>query len=269
LSKIPAEVPVDWFYLFFYPLYEATSPGIFWLTVTIGSLLLFFLPWLRRAKPLPKAEVLENCNGCAQCFDDCPYEAIYMKPSSEVKLFEIQEMKVAVVPQRCASCGICIGSCAFEAIKLSESTETSIKKEISSILSVDKEKGEKKKILGFFCAYSIKTQDILNMGINDMPDVKVMTLPCIGMVLPSMIEHALKNGAEGVFICGCKLGDCHYREGNNWLQDRLTGIRRPILKRKIDRSKIRIYWFSAIQTRELLSEIQLFQEDLKLKRQLQ
>ena len=36
-----------------------------------------------------------------------------------------------------------------------------------------------------------------------MANVKVIALPCIGMVQPSMIEAGLESGADGVFLCGC------------------------------------------------------------------
>ncbi|MCR4287728.1 MAG: hydrogenase iron-sulfur subunit, partial [Deltaproteobacteria bacterium] len=40
------------------------------------------------------------------------------------------------------------------------------------------------------------------------------------------------------FIRGCSPGDCHYRVGNIWLTERLSGARRPQLKSAVDREKI-------------------------------
>jgi len=39
-----------------------------------------------------------------------------------------------------------------------------------------------------------------------------------------MIEHSFKSGAAGLFINGCQMGDCHFREGNKWLQGRLLSL---------------------------------------------
>ena len=36
-----------------------------------------------------------------------------------------------------------------------------------------------------------------------------------GMIHPNMIMDALTQGwADGVLVCGCHIGDCHYQEGN-------------------------------------------------------
>ena len=37
--------------------------------------------------------------------------------------------------------------------------------------------------------------------------VKVISLPCIGMIQPDMIETGFNAGADGIFICGCVMGD--------------------------------------------------------------
>ena len=78
-------------------------------------------------------------------------------------------------------------------------------------------------------------------------NVHVIQVPCSGIIQPSMIESALKQGATGVITTGCRMGDCHYREGNKFLNDRLLGNRQPKLKASIDRKKIQAYWLSAIE----------------------
>ena len=38
---------------------------------------------------------------------------------------------------------------------------------------------------------------------------------------------ALKQGADGVLVVGCRENDCYYRFGNRWLKARFSGERRP------------------------------------------
>jgi len=37
---------------------------------------------------------------------------------------------------------------------------------------------------------------------------------CSSRVDPEHILNAFKNGADGVLIGGCHIGDCHYQSGN-------------------------------------------------------
>jgi len=58
------------------------------------------------------------------------------------------------------------------------------------------------------------------------------------------------------------MGDCHYRKGNIWLQERLRDKRPPLLDKRVDRRRIREYWLSPVHTTRLVEEIHLFEEEL-------
>jgi F420-non-reducing hydrogenase iron-sulfur subunit len=47
-----------------------------------------------------------------------------------------------------------------------------------------------------------------------MPSAKIIKSMCSGAISPAHILRAFKSGADGVFIVGCPLGDCHYLSGN-------------------------------------------------------
>jgi coenzyme F420-reducing hydrogenase delta subunit len=98
--------------------------------------------------------------------------------------------------------------------------------------------------------------------LKDNPTVKVIKVPCSGMIQPIMIETALKKGAKGVVAGGCRMGDCHYREGNKFLRERLLGTRMPKLKPTVDRSKVQAYWLSALEYEQFKSMLGEFQETL-------
>jgi hypothetical protein len=82
-----------------------------------------------------------------------------------------------------------------------------------------------------------------------------------------MIEHALKSGADGVFICGCQIEECYYREGAKWTQERLTGKRAPVFLplegNKSNYSRVRAYWLSPRRTKDLFNEVSLFNDELQ------
>jgi coenzyme F420-reducing hydrogenase delta subunit len=51
-------------------------------------------------------------------------------------------------------------------------------------------------------------------------------MPCTGRVSPLHLLSALAEGADGVMVAGCLLGQCHYREGNFNAVDRVAFVQR-------------------------------------------
>ncbi len=117
-------------------------------------------------------------------------------------------------------------------------------------------------LIGLVCERSVDLRDELNEAgcLKEDPRVKIVKLPCSGHIQPIMIETALKNGAKGVFTTGCRIGDCHYREGNKFLMERLQGKRMPKLKPSVDKTKVDAYWLSAVEQGEFKDLIASFAE---------
>ena len=46
------------------------------------------------------------------------------------------------------------------------------------------------------------------------PNVHIIRIPCTGRVDILHILEALRDGADGVLVAGCLIGDCHYEDGN-------------------------------------------------------
>lgn len=256
VKRLPVGIPIDWLYLNSLVIFSSIPPWVFFPLFISLPVLLFILPWIGRGKRNPVAVVdLAKCGGCGQCARDCPYEATYMRKRTDGRPYELEAV---VIPERCAGCGICLGACNFEARGFPSITERQIKEEVAKAMLSVKNMGAK--ILGFVCEKSVKKEDLLGI-----PGVKVIALACGGMVQPSMVEQAFKSGADGVFLAGCQMGDCHYREGNKWIQARLQGERFPAFSMKIDRSRIRTYWNSVMNGERLKKEISLFQNELREK----
>ncbi|MCA1595484.1 MAG: hydrogenase iron-sulfur subunit, partial [Chloroflexi bacterium] len=75
-------------------------------------------------------------------------------------------------------------------------------------------------------------------------------------------EMALKQGADGVFVCGCPIVDCHFREGNIFIRDRMYSRRTPKPKR-LDLKRARGFWYEQLETDKLLDDLRQFTADLK------
>jgi len=122
---------------------------------------------------------------------------------------------------------------------------------------------EKIRIIGFVCERAYDLEKILNPDgtmIVD-PDVRLIGLPCSGMVQPAFIEKALEAGAQGAFVMGCLLGDCYFRDGNYVIKERIERTRRPQIKRKYNLEQIGTIWFSrAMMEEELLGLVASFKD---------
>jgi coenzyme F420-reducing hydrogenase delta subunit len=120
------------------------------------------------------------------------------------------------------------------------------------------------KIVTLICERSCDLSKHLDSGsvVKGMPGCYVVKFPCSGMIQPLMIEAALANGADGVVVTGCKIGDCYFREGNKMIRDRLLGERPPGLKKTVDRRRVIGLWLSAVQTKRFLSELDEFSREL-------
>jgi quinol-cytochrome oxidoreductase complex cytochrome b subunit/coenzyme F420-reducing hydrogenase delta subunit len=255
LSKAAVSVPVDWFYMFLLPLMHSNLGLYSWLLLFAAGLATLATPWIKRATRPKTAEVIkEKCVGCELCYNDCPYGAITMITEGEKPLAEVSET-------RCASCGTCLGSCNFNAVQLDALDLEKMKSEITGLLSDQK---KEPLLLGFVCEHALDVKKEVDEkgNMQGLQGVKILPLRCIGMVNPAIISHALDAGAAGVFLGGCKIGDCYYRLGNKWLKGRLEGKRAPVLKdKRLDR--IRTYWVSPSEREEFLDAVRGFKEELK------
>jgi F420-non-reducing hydrogenase iron-sulfur subunit len=64
-----------------------------------------------------------------------------------------------------------------------------------------------------YCAYmAADTAGILR--VQYPPNVKLVKLPCTGKIDVEYILKAFEQGADGVYIVGCPIGNCHHVRGN-------------------------------------------------------
>ena len=77
------------------------------------------------------------------------------------------------------------------------------------------------------------------------PNVRLVRTMCSGRVDPQFVLAALDKGADGVLVCGCHPGDCHYREGNYKALRRHLLLKRLITQLGVDERRVRLEWISA------------------------
>ena len=262
LDVVPTDIGFDWFYLAAYPLLDVVPGGQLWLYVIGGLVLLALLPWLPPAKQAkPDLVDLDNCNGCTRCFDDCPFGAISMVPRSDGRAYDLEPIVNAA---NCTSCGICAGSCPTSTpfrravpiqpgIELPDRTISDLRDEIAGELETD---SDGVKVLVFGC----ETSSVVDLKQDG---VRVVTLPCVGMLPPSFIDFALSRGhADGVMIAGCAEGDCFHRLGNEWTIARMAGERDPYLRKRVDTRRLLLNWLPRDAGRRRARALDTFRSQL-------
>jgi F420-non-reducing hydrogenase iron-sulfur subunit len=120
---------------------------------------------------------------------------------------------------------------------------------------------EPPKIIGLVCERSVPLNGLLDgdSRLKELPNVRLLTFPCSGMIKPQLVELALNKGADGVFICGCATGDCHYREGNLFIRERIQRLRPPNLRHSTDPDRIGMMWKALPEAGQFLERVREFQ----------
>lgn len=263
LAAVPAMVNLDWFYQSIHPLLYASSGTALWVLVGVLTIALAALPWLPPAKQPVVARVdLANCNGCGRCFADCPYVAVTMRPRSDGRAL-VREAFVDA--DLCAACGICAGACPSSTpfrstgelrtgIDLPQYPMHELRDRLERQLAA---LHGTPKIVVFGCECAVSVAALAR------DDTAALSMPCSGMLPPSFVEYALRGGADGVLVTGCREDDCAYRLGNRWTAERLRAKREPHLRATVDAERVRIAWRGPFDGASLRTELDGFRRALR------
>ena len=251
LTKIPAEIGLDWFYLPLYPLAERWGGWGLWALLVGVSTMLAAMPWLPPFRRAPPAEVdLPNCNGCNRCVEDCPYEAIRLVPRTDGLPFPHQAQ---VDPDLCVSCGICMGACPSSTpFRRADDLKTGIDLPGFPLREVREQVGAASaeldgpaRVMVLACEH----------GAGGGQPGGVVSFPCVAMIPPSLIDYILsKDLADGIIVAGCSESNCYNRLGVEWTKQRFSGERDPYLRKRVPRERLTTIWASTFETNRFEAE---------------
>jgi len=264
LAQATQSIQMDWFYLHHYPLVQAWSPGWVWLLLVSVSGLLLVAPWLPPARKAQPARVdLDNCNGCTRCADDCPFSAIQMMPRSDGKSYE---QEAVVDPELCVSCGICVGACP---------TATPFRSRSDLLPGIDLPRLSMAGLRERLLAHGPQEHDVLAFACRGSKALaqltktgeQVVEVECMGQLPPAFIDFVLsRKVARGVFLGGCGAGGCHYRYGADWTEQRVSRLRDPQLRKRVDDSRVLVAWRDTAEHQpHVLRQLAQFRDALRQK----
>ena len=105
------------------------------------------------------------------------------------------------------------------------------------------------RIVAFCCNWcSYAGADLAGTNRMEYPaEVKIIRVPCSCRVDPLFILRAFQRGADGVIICGCHPGDCHYSTGNYYTRRRMTLFFSFLDYLGLERDRLQVSWVSAAE----------------------
>ncbi len=111
------------------------------------------------------------------------------------------------------------------------------------------EKGWQPRIIGFLCYWCSYTgADMAGTArMKYPPNVDIIRVMCSGRIDPELITTAFARGADGVLVCGCHIGDCHYITGNHKTMARMPLLKRILLDMGLEPERFRHEWVSAAE----------------------
>lgn len=263
LSKVPALLHFDWFYLAAYPLFDLLSYRWVWGLAAALTVMLGALPWLPPLRK-PRAAIvnLDFCNGCGRCAADCPYAAVAMAPRSDGQSFAQQAV---VDPSLCVGCGICMAACppSMPFRRIGE-LATGIDVPDSSLQMLRERTHAaadgftaNPRVLVFGCDHAVEVATLAG------PGVAAVSLPCIGSLPPSFVDYALSRRlADGVILTGCPDCACVNRLGVRWTEQRIDGLRDPRLRPRVPRERIVRVWLARHERGRLATKVAAFRARL-------
>ena len=95
------------------------------------------------------------------------------------------------------------------------------------------------------------------------PNNRIIRVMCSSMVHPNLVIDALTKGADGVIICGCHPGDCHYEDGNTRTEKRAEAITIMLEDFGLEEERFRLEWISASEGPRFAQVAKEFTEQIK------
>ena len=120
-------------------------------------------------------------------------------------------------------------------------------------------------IISFLCNWCSYTGADL-AGTSRMKyssNIRVIRVMCSGRIDPTFVLKALREGADGVLICGCHPGDCHYHEGNYKCLRRFHLLQKYLEQMGINKERIRLEWVSASEGKRFAEVVNSMTETIK------
>jgi heterodisulfide reductase subunit C len=212
--------------------------------------------------PLETVSVDESlCAGCGICGMACPYEA----PSLVEKQMNGQMDRVAEVDSnKCMGCGICVAACPLGAIARPGVSNQEVKEQIY----FEEPANGDPRLVTFVCDWCLRADADVQL-LESYPDnVRVVHIPCSGRIDPQMALLALRSGIDGVLVCGCQPGECHYQRGTLVSACKIGMLERMFDQMQVGVGRVRFVQIGTQDRGHIRAEVDAMLEDLAAQKEV-
>ena len=200
----------------------------------------------------------EVCVNCDACVVSCIFNAVDAEP------FGLP----SIVEANCKGCGVCAAECPMGAMQLVHFTDEQIVAAIESLFKPKKFASSSASfepiVLCFACQWcSYGAADLAGVSrIQYPPNVRIIRVPCSGRVDVLHVVKAFQNGADGVIVTGCHIGDCHYIDGNVKAKDRVEVLKKALEALGIEPERLEIGFASSSEGQKFAKMMTNFVEKI-------
>jgi coenzyme F420-reducing hydrogenase delta subunit/ferredoxin len=153
----------------------------------------------------------DACSGCGICVLACPYEAPHLV---EKEVNGAMDRVSEVDSNKCMGCGTCVAACPLGAIARPGVGNSDILAQLPAATATSAS-AEAPSLVTFICDWCLRADDDLSL-LESYPDnVRAIHIPCTGRIDPELALRALRSGVDGVLVCGCAPGECHFKRGTD------------------------------------------------------
>ena len=199
------------------------------------------------------------CVNCDACVVSCIFNAVEAEPFGLPNIIEAN----------CKGCGVCAAECPMGAMQLKHFTDQQIVAAIEALfepkkLAVSSESFEPI-VLCFACQWcSYGAADLAGvLRIQYPPNIRIIRVPCSGRVDVLHILKAFRNGADGVIVTGCLIGDCHYIDGNVKAKDRVDVMKKSLKALGINPERLEIGFASSSEGQKFAAMMTNFVDKIR------
>ncbi len=100
----------------------------------------------------------------------------------------------------------------------------------------------------------------LKYAANVLP-IRVM---CSGRISPHFILKAIQEGADGVLVAGCHIGECHYGKGNFITAKRVAVMKELMQFIGISPKRLRLEWIATSEGNKFAKVVSEFTEEITM-----
>ncbi len=115
--------------------------------------------------------------------------------------------------------------------------------------------GFEPELTAFTCIYcgSMAADTAGALRLTYPANVKLFRLPCTGKVDVEYILRAFEEGADGVYVVACSIGNCHHVHGNVRATRRLAYARQLLEELGLEGERLGIFYMSGSQAHAFAS----------------